>query len=98
MYCWTVWASAASEASDPLRASAACWRMSGCAWYSATVISSLVTPGDVAPPLSPVKGSTHGGAYVRGTATVPRSTSQLGPHLIELRFDAFRVTGPEPVR
>ena len=62
MYWWTVSASAASDASEPLRASAACWRMSGWAWYSATVISVAVTPGAVAPPLSPVNGLTHGGA------------------------------------
>src|SRR4051812_38140924 len=96
MYWRTVSASDASDASEPLRASAACWRMSGWAWYRATVISSPVTPGDVAPPLSPVNGCTHGGAYVSGTATVPRSTSHVGPQSILERFDAFSVTGPEP--
>src|SRR5512132_2120761 len=41
---------------------------------------SLVTPRAVAPPLSPpVHGSTHGGAYPLGTATLPVVVSQFGP-------------------
>ena len=34
----------------------------GSAMYSTTLTASAVTPGDVAPPLSPSNGSTHGGA------------------------------------
>ncbi len=55
---------------------------------------SLVTPSAVAPPLSPVKGLTHGGAYVSGTATVPRSASQSGPQSTESRLAAESTTGP----
>src|SRR6476659_5737288 len=41
---------------------------------------SLVTPGAVAPPLSPpAHGFTHGGAYPLGTATRPVFVSHFGP-------------------
>src|SRR5262245_36356883 len=41
---------------------------------------SAVTPGAVAPPLLPsVQGSTQGGAYPLGTATLPVLVSQFDP-------------------
>jgi hypothetical protein len=43
-----------------------------------------------------LNGSTHGGAYVSGTATVPREVSQFGPHLIESLLAAEKTTGPLP--
>src|SRR5260370_41562633 len=49
---------------------------------------SLVTPGVVAPPLSPpFHGTTHGGAYQSGTATFPVLVSQLGPQLTFVPWD-----------
>ena len=44
-----------------------------------------------------MNGFTHGAAYVYGIFTVPRLTSQLGPQLIELRFESLMVTGPPAV-
>ncbi len=55
---------------------------------------SPVTPGAVAPPLLPVNGLTQGGAYVSGTATVPRVVSHFGPHLTESLFAVENTTGP----
>jgi len=46
------------------------------------VISLPVTPGAVAPPLSPCQGLTHGGAYQKGTATRPSDVSHRGPQSI----------------
>src|SRR5918995_2193345 len=43
------------------------------------LISSPVTPSDVAPPFFPVNGWTHGGAYTDGIFTRPVVVSQLGP-------------------
>jgi hypothetical protein len=37
---------------------------------------------------------THGGAYVNGTATVPRLVSHFGPHRTESLFAAENTTGP----
>jgi hypothetical protein len=63
-------------------------------FHANTLIVSPVTPGAVAPPLFPEKGLTHGGAYVSGTATVPRVASQFGPHFTESLFAAENTTGP----
>src|SRR5215510_12199512 len=50
---------------------------------------SAVTPGAVAPPLSPpFHGATHGGAYPLGTATLPVVVSQFGPQST-CSFSAF---------
>src|SRR4026209_1839714 len=43
------------------------------------VISSPVTPGAVAPPLSPVNGAKHGWAKKSGTASLPVDVSQRVP-------------------
>src|SRR5690348_355737 len=63
------------------------------------VMVSLVTPGAVAPPLSPpFHGATQGGAYPLGTATFPVEVSQFGPQstLVPAAFAWSKVSGPEP--
>jgi hypothetical protein len=51
-----------------------------CPTYTATLIESAVTPGDVAPPLSVSShGSTQGAALFDRIFTRPRSVSQFGP-------------------
>ena len=45
-------------------------------------MASAVTPGAVAPPLSPSNAGTHGRAYTDGTATVPSSVSQVSGHVV----------------
>ena len=44
--------------------------------------SSAVTPVAVAPPLSPVNGSTHWGTTATGSLMRPRSVSQSSPQSI----------------
>src|SRR5437660_903697 len=51
---------------------------SDCGSYTAIVIVSTVTPWYVAPPLSPLNGGTHGGAYSDGTLMRPNVVSQFG--------------------
>src|SRR5262245_55685100 len=80
MYDCTVRRSASRLSSLPDASKNACCSASGCSWYSTTVIVVAVTPGAVAPPLSPpFHGATHGGAYPLGTATLPVVVSQSGP-------------------
>ena len=69
--------------------------------YCTTLTVSAVTPGDVAPPLSPSNGSTHGGAYTETSLILPVSVSQLGPQsmsAVSPSCSAFcHVMGPEAI-
>src|SRR5438105_9756693 len=55
--------------------------VAGSGWptYTTTLMASLVTPGDVAPPLSPEKAGRQGGANSDGIFTRPVAVSQSGP-------------------
>src|SRR5918994_5534343 len=62
------------------------------------LISSPVTPSDVAPRFFPVNGWTHGGAYTDGILTRPVVVSQLGPKsmlVLPWSFALRVVIGPD---